>query len=223
MLPEKRTRLSTGHLAVRAVCSFSHGSYEYHGEVIANTRESVAQFPLNGRPVAIALDTKGPEIRTGVLVGEDVDLKKGATLTVRTNDDWKEKCDADNLYMDYKNITKVMKEGDQIFVDDGLIALKVNSIDAGAGELVCEVVNSGKLGSKKGCNLPNIDVDLPALSEKDKADLKFSVEQGVDMVFASFIRKASDVLDVRACLVAADPIVGKQAQCIYIGMCTHKG
>ena len=84
-----------------------------------------------------------------------------------------------------------MKAGDQIFVDDGLIALKVNSIDAGAGELVCEVVNSGKLGSKKGCNLPNIDVDLPALSEKDKADLKFSVEQGVDMVFASFIRKAS--------------------------------
>merc|ERR1711865_687932 len=104
--------------------------------------------------------------------------------------------------MDYKNICKVMKAGDQIFVDDGLIALKVTSIDA------------GKLGSKKGCNLPNVDVDLPALSEKDKADLQFGVAQGVDMVFASFIRKASDVQDVRACLVAADPIVGKQIRII---------
>ena len=107
-----------------------------------------------------------------------------------------------------------MKAGDQIFVDDGLIALKVSSIDVGAGELVCEVVNSGKLGSKKGCNLPNIDVDLPALSEKDKADLAFSVEQGVDMVFASFIRKASDVKEVRACLVAADATVGKRIKII---------
>ena len=107
-----------------------------------------------------------------------------------------------------------MKAGDQIFVDDGLIALKVTSIDTGAGEMVCEVVNSGKLGSKKGCNLPNIDVDLPALSEKDKADLKFSVEQGVDMVFASFIRKASDVQEVRACLVAADATTGKRIKII---------
>eukprot|EP00908_Phaeocystis_cordata_P008020 Transcript_18689.p1 GENE.Transcript_18689~~Transcript_18689.p1 ORF type:complete len:573 (+),score=285.53 Transcript_18689:161-1720(+) len=192
--------------------NFSHGSYEYHGEVIANTRESVAQFPLNGRPVAIALDTKGPEIRTGVLVGEDVDLKKGATLTVRTNDDWKEKCDADNLYMDYKNITKVMKEGDQIFVDDGLIALKVNKISG--EDMECEVVNSGKLGSRKGCNLPNIDVDLPALSEKDKKDLAFAVEQGCDMIFASFIRKASDVQEVRKCLVAANPETGKRIKII---------
>jgi pyruvate kinase len=107
-----------------------------------------------------------------------------------------------------------MTAGDQIFVDDGLIALKVTSVDAGAGEMVVEVVNSGKLGSKKGCNLPNIDVDLPALSEKDKADLKFSVEQGVDMVFASFIRKASDVQEVRACLVAADATTGKRIKII---------
>merc|ERR1719454_221127 len=173
--------------------NFSHGSYEYHGEVIANTRQSQVDAPLDGRPIAIALDTKGPEIRTGVLVGEDPLLEKGAKLTVHTDDAWKEKCDGENLYMDYKNITKVMKEGDTIFVDDGLIALKVSSIDAAKGEMTCEVVNSGKLGSRKGCNLPNIDVDLPALSEKDKSDLKFGVEQGVDMVFASFIRKASDV------------------------------
>jgi len=194
--------------------NFSHGSYEYHGEVIANARQSQVDFPMDGKPVAIALDTKGPEIRTGMLVGDDVELVKGSTITVHTADEWKEKCDAEHVHMDYKNICKVMKAGDQIFVDDGLIALKVSSIDVGAGELVCEVVNSGKLGSKKGCNLPNIDVDLPALSEKDKADLAFSVEQGVDMVFASFIRKASDVKEVRACLVAADATVGKRIKII---------
>jgi len=194
--------------------NFSHGSYEYHGEVIANARQSQVDFPMGGKPVAIALDTKGPEIRTGMLVGDDVELVKGASLTVHTADEWKEKCDAEHLHMDYKNICNVMKAGDQIFVDDGLIALKVTSVDAGAGEMVVEVVNSGKLGSKKGCNLPNIDVDLPALSEKDKADLKFSVEQGVDMVFASFIRKASDVQEVRACLVAADATTGKRIKII---------
>merc|ERR1719454_1940232 len=98
--------------------NFSHGSYEYHGEVIANARASCAQFPLNGKPVAIALDTKGPEIRTGVLVGEDPCLEKGAVITVHTSDEWKEKCDKDHLYMDYTNLPKVIKVGQSIFVDD---------------------------------------------------------------------------------------------------------
>ena len=87
--------------------SFSHGSYEYHGEVIANARQSQVDFPMGGKPVAIALDTKGPEIRTGMLVGDDVELVKGASLTVHTDDAWKEKGDASNLHMDYKNICKV--------------------------------------------------------------------------------------------------------------------
>jgi len=168
--------------------NFSHGSYEYHGEVIANTRESQKVDPLDGKPVAIALDTKGPEIRTGILVGDDPLLEKGAKLTVHTDAAWAEKCDAQNLYMDYKNLPKVISAGGSIFVDDGLISLKVLSVDAASGTLACEVENSGKLGSRKGCNLPNVDVDLPALSEKDQADLKWGVGQGVDMVFASFIR-----------------------------------
>merc|ERR1740138_923233 len=77
-----------------------------------------------------------------------------------------------------------------------------------------ECVNSGALGSKKGCNLPEVDVDLPALSEKDKADITFACQQNVDMIFASFIRKAQDVRDVRACLVAADPVIGKRIRII---------
>lgn len=90
--------------------SFSHGSYEYHGEVIANARQSQVDFPMGGKPVAIALDTKGPEIRTGMLVGEDVELIKGSSLTVHTSDEWKEKCDAEHVHMDYKNICKVCSE-----------------------------------------------------------------------------------------------------------------
>merc|ERR1719484_230224 len=99
-------------------------------------------------------------------------------------------------------------------VDDGLIELVVDSIDADAGTMECTVANAGLLGGKKGCNLPEVDVDLPALSEKDKKDLAFAVSQNVDMIFASFIRKASDVHDVRACLVAADPVIGKRMRII---------
>jgi pyruvate kinase len=75
--------------------------------VIANARQSQVDFPMGGKPVAIALDTKGPEIRTGMLVGDDVELVKGASLTVHTADEWKEKCDAEHLHMDYKNICNV--------------------------------------------------------------------------------------------------------------------
>merc|ERR1719484_193564 len=99
-------------------------------------------------------------------------------------------------------------------VDDGLIELVVDSIDADAGTMECTVANAGLLGGKKGCNLPEVDVDLPALSEKDKADLAFAVSQNVDMIFASFIRKAQDVRDVRACLVAADETIGKRIRII---------
>jgi len=211
--PEMLTELRKAGMNVVRM-NFSHGSYEYHGEVIANTRKSQADTPLDGRPIAIALDTKGPEIRTGVLVGDDPLLEKGAKLTVHTDVAWKEKCDASNLYMDYKNLPKVMREGQVIFLDDGLISLKVDKIDVGTGQLFCTIENSGKLGSHKGCNLPDVDVDLPALSEKDKADLKWGVGQGVDIIFASFIRKAQDVREVRACLIAADAQVGKRVQII---------
>ena len=89
----------------------------------------------------------------------------------------KEKQDKDTLFVDYANICNVMKEGQTIFVDDGLLSLKVEKVDAAKGELTCKIVNTVKLGSRKGCNLPNVDVDLPALSEKDKADLSFGVSQ----------------------------------------------
>jgi pyruvate kinase len=214
--PEKITMLREAGLNIVRM-NFSHGSYEYHGEVIDSARKSVAENPLDSRLVGIALDTKGPEIRSGMLKDTSVSvvpLEKGATLTVTTDEAMLNECTAELIYMDYKNLPKVMAVGQSIMVDDGLIELKVISKDEAAGTMQCEVVNAGLLGGKKGCNLPEVDVDLPALSEKDKADLAFAVSKDVDMVFASFIRKASDVRDVRACLVAADPVIGKRIRII---------
>uniref|UniRef100_A0A4W5P6D5 Pyruvate kinase n=1 Tax=Hucho hucho TaxID=62062 RepID=A0A4W5P6D5_9TELE len=173
--------------------NFSHGSHEYHCETIKNVREACESFEVGSihyRPVAIALDTKGPEIRTGLI--------KGVSRTNQQSTTMFPNCDEENLWLDYKNITRVVEQGSKIYIDDGLVSLQVKEI--GEDYLMCEIENGGTLGSKKGVNLPGAAVDLPAVSDKDISDLTFGVEQGVDMVFASFIRKAADVHAVRKVL-----------------------
>lgn len=178
--------------------NFSHGSYEYHKQTLDNVRDAAARQIL---PVAIALDTKGPEIRTGVIaagVNAEVELVRGKPVTVTTDEKFKEACDESTIWVDYDNIVNVMTPGKRILIEDGNMSLVVKEKEHNL--LKCEVEFGGPLSSKKGCNLPGTSVDLPAVSEKDKSDLIFGIENGIDMVFASFIRSGDGVRSIRSIL-----------------------
>ena len=178
--------------------NFSHGSYDYHQSVIDNCRKSTEVY--TGRGLAIALDTKGPEIRTGMTKeGKDWPIQTGAAITVTTDPKYAEACDAETLYVDYANITKVLAPGRPIYIDDGILQLIVKAIPD-SKTIKAEAINSGFISSKKGVNLPGSDVDLPALSEKDENDLRFGVKNNVDMIFASFIRTGADIQHIRRVL-----------------------
>jgi len=178
--------------------NFSHGTYDYHSETIKNVREAARNHP---RPIAIALDTKGPEIRTGLMkagVNAEVELKSGNKITITIDDQYKEQCTDQIIWVDYKNIIKVVDVGKNVYIDDGLISLTIR--EKGNNYLNCEIENGGTLGSKKGCNLPGTPVDLPPVSQKDIDDLRFGIAQNVDIVFASFIRSADGLDAIRAVL-----------------------
>jgi len=176
--------------------NFSHGNYEEHGQRIANLR---AVMTNTGYQAAVLLDTKGPEIRTMKLEGgNDVPLKAGQTFTFTT--DQSVIGNTERVAVTYSGFATDLKIGDTVLVDDGLIGMEV--IEVTDSTVVCLVRNNGDLGENKGVNLPGVSIQLPALAEKDKLDLIFGCEQGVDFVAASFIRKRSDVLEIREHLKA---------------------
>ena len=175
--------------------NFSHGSHEEQKgrmDMLKKIREE------EKKPVAILLDTKGPEIRTGVLKdGKKVLLKEGETITL-TNEEIEG--DETKVSLTYKGLVDDVQIGNMILIDDGLIGLRVEKVNA--PEIVCTVVNGGELGEKKGVNVPNVSINLPNLTEKDKGDLLFGIEQDIDFVAASFIRNAEAINEIREFLVA---------------------
>ncbi|MCI8804680.1 MAG: pyruvate kinase [Clostridiales bacterium] len=189
--PEKiRELFKAGMNAARI--NFSHGSHESHGETINKIKQAREEFNL---PIPLILDTKGPEIRTKTLKTEPVELKKGGQFILTTDD-----CEGDEtrVSVTYADITKDLRVGSTVLIDDGLIELKVKEIKG--NDVICEVENSGFLGSRKGVNIPDIHLGLPALSEKDIEDIKFGIKMGFDYIAASFIRSADDVKQIRKLL-----------------------
>ena len=166
--------------------NFSHGDYAEHGQRIQNLRNVMSK---TGKTAAILLDTKGPEIRTMKLEGgNDVSLKAGQTFTFTT--DKSVIGNSEMVAVTYEGFTTDLSVGNTVLVDDGLIGMEVTAIEG--NKVICKVLNNGDLGENKGVNLPGVSIALPALAEKDKQDLIFGCEQGVDFVAASFIRKRSD-------------------------------
>ena len=172
--------------------NFSHGSHEEHKgrmDLVKKLREEL------NMPTAILLDTKGPEIRTGKFDAPEVLLEEGQTFTITMKDVMgnKEMCT-----VSYKGLANDVKTGDTILIDDGLVGLTVKEVNG--DDIVCEVQNSGIVKNHKGVNVPGVKVNLPAITEKDRSDIEFGIEQGIDFIAASFVRKVSDVLAIREIL-----------------------
>lgn len=169
--------------------NFSHGDFEEHGNRVEKIRRLSKEENVN---VALLLDTKGPEIRTGKFEGGKVHLEQGSEVIIRHDDILG---NAHEFSCTYKTLHEDVKPGDVIMVDDGLIELDVTKIED--KDVYTEVRNGGPVSTYKGMNLPGIETNLPALTDKDRADLEFGVENNYDFVAASFIRKASDVEEIR--------------------------
>lgn len=172
--------------------NFSHGSHEEHKgriDMVKKVREEL------NKPIAILLDTKGPEIRTGNFADPEVLLEEGSEFTITMDEvvGTKEICT-----VSYKGLADDVKEGDSILIDDGLVGLRVKSVEN--GNIKCIVENSGIVKNHKGVNVPGVKINLPAITPKDISDIEFGIEEGIDMIAASFVRKASDVLAIREIL-----------------------
>ena len=175
--------------------NFSHGDHEEQKTRMDLLKKVRKELKL---PIAILLDTKGPEIRTGILEGgQKVYLEEGSQFTLTTK-----QIEGNNTRCSqtYKDLPKDVKAGDTILIDDGLIQLTVENVTD--TDVVCRVVNGGELGQKKGINVPNVEVKLPAITEQDKNDILFGIEQGIDFIAASFVRNAEAIKEIKELLRA---------------------
>lgn len=172
--------------------NFSHGDYEEHGNRIKTIRQAAKEL---NKTVAILLDTKGPEIRTGKLEVEPIELVQDEYLTLTTEEILG---DQNRISITYADLPGDVQVGSTILIDDGLIGLTV--VDIQGTEIKTRIVNGGTIKSKKGVNVPGVSISLPGITEKDTNDIIFGIEQDIDFIAASFVRKASDVLEIRSLL-----------------------
>ena len=186
--------------------NFSHGDHAEQKSRMDLLKELREEEHSN---VAILLDTKGPEIRTGLLKdGKKIMLEAGKKFTLTTEE---VAGDENIVSISYPGLINDVSKGKTILIDDGLIGLKV--VEKKEKELICEIINGGELGERKGVNVPNVPIHLPAITEKDKEDIKFGAEQGIDFIAASFVRNAECILEIRAYLKSLGapfiPIIAK--------------
>lgn len=185
--------------------NFSHGSHEEQMERLIMLRKLREEMK---RPVAALLDTKGPEIRLMEFAEGKVELKDGQMFTLTTDEVMG---DATRVSITYKDLPGDVKIGSRILIDDGLIEMEVVEIKPTAGakapknggkpmDIVCRVINGGMVSNKKGVNVPNVELSMPYISEKDYSDIVFAVENDYDFIAASFVRTAEDVLSIRRIL-----------------------
>ncbi|SFB24860.1 pyruvate kinase [Lentibacillus halodurans] len=190
---ERLTQLMDAGMNV-ARLNFSHGDYEEHGRRIQNIREAAAK---TGKTVAILLDTKGPEIRTGTFKHGEAEIVKDSIVHVTMSE---VEGTAERFSVSYSGLVDDVHAGSKILLDDGLIELEVLDIDHEHKELKTKALNSGMIKNKKGVNVPNVSVNLPGITEKDARDIVFGIEQGVDFIAASFVRRPSDILEIQELL-----------------------
>lgn len=190
---EKLSQLIEAGMNV-ARLNFSHGDHAEHGQRIKNIREAAS---ITGKTVAILLDTKGPEIRTNNMENGTIELKAGHEVTISMTEVLGT---TEKFSITYPGLIDDVDTGSMILLDDGLIGLEVLQVDKVKGEIHTKILNGGTLKNKKGVNVPGVRVNLPGITDKDAQDILFGIEQNIDFIAASFVRRATDVLEIRQLL-----------------------
>ncbi|MCE5089916.1 pyruvate kinase [Staphylococcus devriesei] len=174
--------------------NFSHGSHEEHKARIDTIRKVADRL---GKTIGILLDTKGPEIRTHDMKDGVIMLEKGNEVIVSMS---QVEGTPEKFSVTYQDLINDVQVGSYILLDDGLVELQVKEIDKANGEVKCDILNTGELKNKKGVNLPGVKVNLPGITDKDADDIMFGIKEDIDYIAASFVRRPSDVLDIREIL-----------------------